>query len=679
MAYSYTSRNGSRVQVDVAAAFDRLAAEFKRVFGLDLIVSDGTRTRAEQAELYRLYKAGKGNLAAAPGYSNHEESGPRGPRALDVRDSGNDAGVTRYGSARANWLRANASRFGFDPAGYGFSQTEPWHIEYTGSLNGTGGGGGEDWHTAASVLDIQTLGKKLGFPGAVDGIDGPETRGWVTAFQRDHGLDQDGRVGPATWAKMNEIANRPQGDEATRQRQAWLNHARGEKLDVDGIQGQATTEAIKRYQSFLGVDADGQWGPATQAAHAIYYDKVTRNGNLDVDGQWGAATTKRLQEVLGVPADGEIGPQTIKALQTALGVDADGEIGPNTARALQAAVGAPQDGEIGPDTIRHLQTFLNEGKSFGKPAPVPAPQPEGEVGRNATSRPTKEIQEFLISKGYDLGSFGADGDYGVSTTKAVKAWQKASEIDADGIWGSGSDGLAFPPAGSIKGVDYSFARPSIDKLKANGIKLAGRYLWRDKYDDGVRTNKGINKAELAALKAAGIDVFFIYEEDGKELLGGREAGKAVAVKAEAFLNGLGLKDYPIYFNVDYDAPAGDMPKILEALEGIAEVIGLERVGLYAGYGPLKAAFDAKKITWGFQTYGWSGGKWDDRAHLQQWFNGQWGGSIDFTRAIKAEYGQNPVKKTSDPVTPPIVDDENVSVPKKLLEPLYGFLKGIFGK
>lgn len=136
MGYTYTSRDGCRVQVDVAAAFDRLAAAFCAVWGLNLLVRDGTRTREEQAALYQEYLNG-GTLAAAPGYSNHEEDGPRGPRALDVYDSGDDAGVTRNGSARANWLRANAPAYGFDPAGYTFSQVEPWHIEYTGSLDGS--------------------------------------------------------------------------------------------------------------------------------------------------------------------------------------------------------------------------------------------------------------------------------------------------------------------------------------------------------------------------------------------------------------------------------------------------------------------------------------------------------------------------------------------------------------
>lgn len=267
MAYNYTTRNGQRVQVNVASAFDRLAAAFKARFGLDLLVSSGTRTRAEQQRLYNLYRARKGNLAAAPGTSNHEEGGPRGPRALDVRDSGGDAGVTRRNNARSNWLKANAPAYGFDPAGYRFSQVEPWHIEYTGSL------------------------------------DAPAVS----------------------------------GNQVTKDRQGWLNAARGEKLSVDGVEGPATKAAYKRYQSFLGVAQDGVWGPGTQAAHQRYYD--SRNAPAPTQG---ALTYANIQRGLnkfgyGLVVDGKWGPRSSNALadfQRKRGLTVDRIVGPKTRAAL---------------------------------------------------------------------------------------------------------------------------------------------------------------------------------------------------------------------------------------------------------------------------------------------------------------------------------------------------------
>lgn len=606
MAYTYTYRDGERVQVDVATAFDRLAAAFRNAWGLDLLVTSGTRTNAEQWELYRQYLNG-GTLAAYPGTSNHEEGGPRGPRALDVRDSGGDPGVTRYGTPRANWLRANAPAYGFDPAGYGFSQTEPWHIEYTGNLDGSGGGGN--------------------FPAnARYGAD------WVKAIQD----------------KLNRLGYGP--------------------LDVDGLDGASTQSAVRSFQSSVGLDADGIAGPDTNAR---LDSALSGGGKLNVDGQWGAATTRALQKVLGVTVDGEIGPNTIKALQTKLGVTADGEIGPNTTRALQNLLKVNADGEIGPATVSALQTYLNNGGNFSNVTP-PTPDPGTDWSKNnPAGRNVADIQRVVGAN--------PDGQWGPDTDAKIKAWQASKGLEADGIWGGTSDGTAFPPAGSTPGMDYSFARPDPKKIFDAGFRHVGRYLWKPKYDDG-RTNKGLSKEEYDALTKAGLKVWLIYEEDGHELTGGYDAGVRVAKAAEEYRKALGLGELPIYFNVDYDAPDADLVNILKALDGIASVIGLNRTGLYAGYGPIKAAFDAKKITWGFQTYAWSGGKWDTRAQLQQWSNGQWGDSVDFTRAMVAEYGQNPVKVTPTPDPKPEPDVWKIEIPKseavaagKFLDQVIGYL------
>lgn len=45
------------------------------------------------------------------------------------------------------------------------------------------------------------------------------------------------------------------------------------------------------------------------------------------------------------------------------------------------------------------------------------------------------LQELLKGKGYDLGTYGADGDFGGATRSAVVAFQVRSGLSADGIVG----------------------------------------------------------------------------------------------------------------------------------------------------------------------------------------------------------------------------------------------------
>ena len=211
MTYSYVTINGQRVQTAVAAAFEKMRAAFKAEFGLDLLVSSGTRTRAEQEKLYRAWvnREPGASLAAAPGRSNHEEGGPRGPRALDLRDSGRDLGVTRIGTVRSNWLAANAPKYGFTPAGHFFNPREGWHYEYTGSLTeappvtkpkpaGTARKGNP--FGIPTAVGLQKIARLYGYKGRYDDIWGPGSANGFTDFLRQNwGYRGSDVLGPVMW------------------------------------------------------------------------------------------------------------------------------------------------------------------------------------------------------------------------------------------------------------------------------------------------------------------------------------------------------------------------------------------------------------------------------------------------------------------------------------------------
>ncbi|MTE24820.1 D-alanyl-D-alanine carboxypeptidase family protein [Microbacterium sp. ZXX196] len=147
MGGSVTRVDGWPVAPGTADLFTgRLKPAFERAFpGVTLHVYSGYRSYEDQVAIftdryrrsehspfgdYRWWDgslwgrvSGEGTVAA-PGTSNHQSG-----HALDIRDSGADAGVTVANNARSNWIRANAAAYGFSPAGYGFG--EPWHIEST--------------------------------------------------------------------------------------------------------------------------------------------------------------------------------------------------------------------------------------------------------------------------------------------------------------------------------------------------------------------------------------------------------------------------------------------------------------------------------------------------------------------------------------------------------------------
>ena len=91
--------------------------------GVDVRIVSGFRTMSQQEYLYGCYidcNCNNCNLAAPPGYSNHQSG-----HALDLNTS--DAGVL-------SWLNAHGAAFGFERT----VSSEPWHWEWWGG--GPGGG-----------------------------------------------------------------------------------------------------------------------------------------------------------------------------------------------------------------------------------------------------------------------------------------------------------------------------------------------------------------------------------------------------------------------------------------------------------------------------------------------------------------------------------------------------------
>ncbi|MFI1096611.1 glycoside hydrolase domain-containing protein [Streptomyces sp. NPDC020917] len=199
--------------------------------------------------------------------------------------------------------------------------------------------------------------------------------------------------------------------------------------------------------------------------------------------------------------------------------------------------------------------------------------------------------------------------------------------------------VASPSAAAslvASGVDYSWGRPRPGVTAGQGYRFACRYL---SYDT---TGKNLSASEAQALIAAGLDIVCVWETSASEALGGYAVGAQSARDAQSLAVSCGMPaGRPIYFAVDFDATPGQQAVLDAYFDGVASVLGRGRTGAYGGYYPIQRLFDDGKITWGWQTYAWSGGQWEPRAQLRQVQNGITvdGADCDRDEAWAADFGQ----------------------------------------
>jgi murein DD-endopeptidase MepM/ murein hydrolase activator NlpD len=139
------------------------------------------------------------------------------------------------------------------------------------SMSGTARGAGNS-DVAALQVALQAAGV---YGGTIDGVPGPGTASAVSRFQASHGLAADGVAGAATRGALGRRARPPLGartmlpgmsgfDVAALQfRLAWRGFPSGH---LDGGYGSHTAAAVRRFQLWAGLPADGVAGPTTIAA-----------------------------------------------------------------------------------------------------------------------------------------------------------------------------------------------------------------------------------------------------------------------------------------------------------------------------------------------------------------------------------------------------------------------------
>ncbi|MFJ1588935.1 N-acetylmuramoyl-L-alanine amidase [Kitasatospora albolonga] len=315
-----------------------------------------------------------------------------------------------------------------------------------------GGGGGPATGTTGetSVRSITAQQRAVNFLGHLPSLDldgsfGPLTLAGVKWAQRKIGVADDGLWGPLTEAAY--IAHigpgRPGGGVIAYRSVMAQQHAVNRlgytpKLELDDSFGPLTLAGVKWLQRRIGVDPDGNWGPATEKAFLAHTGDTASSGGggittirpvvsqqyavnslghtppLDLDGSFGPLTeagVKWLQRKIGVDPDGMWGPAT----ETAYGrwndgerLELDGNFGPATIAATQRAIGVTPDGSFGPATKRAFQRHLNTWASAGLVI-------DGSTGP-ATVKALQRHLNTMIRAGLDL-----DGSWGPGTTRALQS------------------------------------------------------------------------------------------------------------------------------------------------------------------------------------------------------------------------------------------------------------------
>ena len=225
------------------------------------------------------------------------------------------------------------------------------------------------------------------------------------------------------------------------------------KSAVDGKFGRTTTSALKAFQEAHGLEADGVAGKATYAI--LFSENALKAGTTPTPAP--TATPKPEAEDKNSAAvswptlrkndSGENVAQLQEALAELgyLSGKIDGNYGTNTVEAVKAfqkANGLTADGTAGENTQKMLfggnaKKATAKATATPKPAATAAPKtteaPATALKEGSKGSDVKALQQKLIQLGYLSGK--ADGSYGVQTAEAVKAYQKANKLTADGVAG----------------------------------------------------------------------------------------------------------------------------------------------------------------------------------------------------------------------------------------------------
>ena len=519
------------------------------------------------------------------------------------------------------------------------------------------------------VIALQSALIELGFMhGTADGKFGSATENAVLVFQNANGFPTTGIADPNLQAFL--YSGKPKNADGKTAQVKTASPVLGASLKLG-----STGIPVKRLQSVLqelgyyAGEATGTYDNATKKAVAAFQKKY----GLKDDGVAGADTLTLLYsgQAAGVnetPAPSPTPTPTAvpdfdipsgKVKLNSEGEDAklvqarlkdlgyyrgrvDGKFGSASVKALKAfqeANGMEPDGIAGETTYQRMFSWgaLGAGQTptpvpTAESTPIPAATPEVTAAPAAVYETLKKgmsgqevvrLQEALIHLNYLYGT--SDGEYGESTVEAVRAFQKANGLTADGAAGNQTLSLLYsteakaapatPTPAPTKAASATAAptiAPTEGPLKkgatGDAVKAIQKRLIELGYltgtadgDFGLKTQSALIAFQKAnSLEADGVvgaKTLAALNSPGAKDAEGKAAPTAVPSKIPTVISAVPSASKVQYANwyTTVKAIARRYPyaTIYDYRTGISLQIHIFSVGAHADYEPLTAADTAK--------------------------------------------------------------------------------------
>lgn len=295
-------------------------------------------------------------------------------------------------------------------------------------------------------------------------------------------------VGSARIDEQGQSHSGKAGDQTGKEvsRQSWYKHSKGWR--VFRAKDAAKAERIARCMEMacdnekIGYD-QYQRNTLYKYAEAVGFDvsKVTTACETDCSAL--VRVCCAYAGIMGLPSDFRTGNMPKNLMNTGEFAELTGS--KYTDQSVYLGVGDI----LVTKTSGHTVVVLSNGSRYEGSAVARDYEPgERLLKKGVQGADVKKVQQWLLELGYDLGSCGADGDFGAATEKAVKAFQKGHGLEADGQYGPMTH-AAMEKAMNRKPVTAAPAEPeptpepSSDPTKG-GILTVNRGAWN------VRTGPG---------------------------------------------------------------------------------------------------------------------------------------------------------------------------------------------